>query len=335
MKHNVLNFIKIGGLGVVAASLALGTLPAASSSAAAKAKVKTTTLHIGLVPGLGEGLLNIAKAEGYFAKYHLAVTTTPLDSGSAVVTGVVAGTYDLGYTAATPPLMALANGANLHFVVGQDTVGVAGTNSAVYVPASSKITSYAQLAGKTIASNAPYSFLSLAIEAAITKSAAANGTTLTTPVATIAPTDFSLIGQETITGQVAAGLTIAPYTAEVAAALPGLTNLGDPVAYAVPKGSPYGLYFTSGTSWTGARAKAIKNFALAMKLAIAYGNKHLALVNKYGGKDTGESATLAAQSPRVPFNAGDWSTASLAPILNLMVQQKWITTVPNVSGFFK
>jgi len=333
MKQIVRKYLQITGLGTVAAALALSALPAVSSSAAAKAK--TTTLHIGLVPGLGEGLLNIAKAQGYFAKYHLAVTTTPLDSGSAVVTGVVAGTYDLGYTAATPPLMALANGANLHFVVGQETVGPTGTNSAVYVPTASKITSYAQLAGKTIASNAPYSFLSLAIEAAITKSAAANGTTLTAPVATIAPTDFSLIGQETITGQVAAGLTISPYTAEVKAALPGLTNLGDPVAYAVPKGSPYALYFTSGSSWTGSRAKAIKNFALAMKLAIAFGNKHLALVNKYGGKDTGEAASLAAQSPRVPYNAGGWSTASLAPILNLMVQQKWITTVPNVSGFFK
>ena len=337
MKQKLQKLAMIGGTSVAVASLALAALPAVSSSAAtkSKAKVKTTTLNIGLVPGLGEGLLNIAKAEGYFAKYHIAVKTTPLDSGSAVVTGVVAGTYDLGYTAATPPLMAFANGANLHFVVGQDTVGKAGTNSAVFVPTSSKITSYAQLAGKTIASNAPYSFLSLAIEAAITKASAANGTTVSAPVATIAPTDFSLIGQETITGQVAAGLTIAPYTAEVAAALPGLTNLGDPVAYAVPKGSPYALYFTSGPSWTGAKATAIKNFALAMKLAIAYGNKHLALVNKYGGQDTGEAATLAAQSPQVPFNAGGWNVSSLAPILNLMVQEKWLTSVPNVSAFFK
>lgn len=332
MKASHSKALGLASVGVTLAALMTFAAPALSSYASAA--TPTVALKIGLVPGISEGLLNIAQKEGYFKQYHISVTSTPLDSGSAVVTGVVAGTYDLGYTAATPPLMALANGANLHFVVGQETVGKSGVNGAVWVTTASGITNFAGLAGKTIASNAPYSMLSLAVEAAISKAAAAAGQTLTAPVATIAPSDFSLIGQETITGQVGAGLTIYPYTSEVKAALPGLTNLGDPVGYVLPQGSPYALYFTSGNSWTGAKAAAIKGFAKAMTEAITYGNKHLALVNKYGGVDTGENATLAASTPQVPYNAKGWSATSLTPVINLMIQEKWITTAPNLTSFF-
>jgi len=316
--------IRIAGA-AVALLIPLATLSPVTSGAAAP---KVTTLNVGIVPSLTWGLINIAQNQGYFKAAGVKVNVTPADSGAAVVTGVTAGTYDVGYTAMTPPLSAVANGAPLHFVVGQDTVGAAGTNGCLLVTKQSGITSIKQLAGATIASNAPRSFASLAALGAI---ANAGGDTSNV---SISPTDFNLMADELTTGAVQAASDIFPFCSEIQAALPSsIVNLGDPEALTFPSGTPYAMFFTSQSSWDGAKKAAIKGFAAAMTKAVTYGNAHLSLVAKLGGIDNGEPAALAAATPMAKFRA-TVTAGSLRTVLYNMKRAGWITSAPDLTSFF-
>lgn len=310
-----------------AAALPIATVAAVVPQSSASA-AKVTTLNVGLVPSLTWGLINIAQNEGYFKAAGIKLNVTPADSGAAVVTGVTAGTYDLGYTAPAPPLAAYSAGAPLHFVVGQDTVGASGTNGCLLVTKASGITNYKQLAGKTIASNAPHSMVSLSALQAISN---AGGSTTNV---SISPTDFNLMADELVSGAVQAASDIFPYCSEIESALPGtIRNLGDPNSAVWAKGTPFGLFFTSQSAWKGSKAAAIKAFAVAMTKAVTYGNKHLSLVASLGAKDTDESQSLAAATPIAPFRA-TWTAGALKAILNDMKQQGWISAAPNLTSFF-
>ena len=301
------------------------TAPVSSGAASAP---KVTTLNVGIVPSLTWGLINVAQTQGYFKAVGVKVNVTPADSGAAVVTGVTAGTYDVGYTAMTPPLSAVANGAPLHFVVGQDTVGAAGTNGCLLVTKKSGITSAKQLAGATVASNAPHSFASLAALGAI---ANAGGDTSNV---SISPTDFNLMADELTTGAIQAASDIFPFCSEIQAALPSsIINLGDPEAMTFPVGTPYAMFFTSQSSWDGAKKNAIKGFASAMSKAVTYGNAHLSLVAKLGGIDNGEPAALAAATPMAKFRA-TVTAGSLKTVLYNMKRFGWISAAPDLTSFF-
>jgi len=315
-----------------------------ASGATASATTPTVTLNITGVPSLTEGLITVARKMGYFAKYHIKINWTDAQAGPAVVAAVTGGGADLGYTADTPPLKALAGGAPLHFVVGQDTIGTAG-NLLAFTKASTGITSWANIGanpGVTLESNAGYSMGALGLLAAAYKanpsqmSNICGGTCPASPPVVSGAASLNLMGEDALTGVASVVAAFYPQAAEIKDTT-DLVNLGDPLAYVFPVGTPYAMFFTSTSSWTGAKKTAIRNFALAMKLAIAYGNKHLAQVYAYGAAATHSSvalATNASLTPRVPFNA-KITAAMLAPVVTQMQNVGWgVPTSDQLAAFF-
>lgn len=295
----------------------------AASEAAGSGEVQTLTL--GAVPSLDLGIIDVAKQQGFLADAGLDVSIVPVDSGPNVVTGIVAGQYDLGATAYAPPLLAVGEGAPLQVVVNTGTVGAEGTNSGTLVRKDSGITSWKDLAGKKIASNAPRSLLSLTVPAAV----AADGGDPSG--IEIVPLPFNQIAKAVNDGQVDAGVDLEPFLTAGLTEYADLTNLGDSISAALPAGSPSGLYFTSNDT-ASAKAAQISAFKDAIAKAYTYANAHLDEVKAAGAPLAGLTAEQASALPLTPFTA-DVTVESLTPLVDLMVKFGWLKTEPDLSSF--
>lgn len=312
--------VGIASLVAVAGCQATPENPPSSSASS-----ETVTLTLGAVPSLDLGLITLAEDQGYFAAEHVAVKIVPVDSGPNVVTGVVAGQYDIGSTAWAPPLLAFAQGADLKVVSGLGTVGADGTNGGVFVKKGSGITTWADLAGKKIASNAPRSLFSLTVPAAIAKDGGdASGIE-------IVPLPFNEIAQAVEKGQVDAGASLDPFLTAGLSQYPDLINLGDSIAQVLPEGSGSGVYFTSGADQS-AKSDAIAGFKSAIEQAITYANAHPDELKKAGAQQAGLTEKQALAQPLTPYT-GEVSADSLKTLLDLMVQFKWIDKAPDLSVF--
>lgn len=299
----------------------------AATEAGSEAPTEITNLILGAVPSLDLGLLEVAKQQGYLDEAGISVEVVPVDSGPNVVTGVVAGQYDIGSTAYAPPLLALAEGAPLELVSSSGTVGPDGTNGGTLVKKDSGITSWKDLAGKTIASNAPRSLFSLTIPAAI-----ANDGGDPSGIE-IVPLPFNQIPKAVADGQVDAGVALEPFLTGGLAEFSDLANLGDSVHAVLPEGSGSGLYFTS-TSTGQAKRAAIDAFAAALAKTYAYANDHLDEVKAAGAPLAGLTAEQALGLPLSKYNASINET-DLQALVDLMIKYNWITTAPDLATFVK
>jgi ABC-type nitrate/sulfonate/bicarbonate transport system substrate-binding protein len=316
-----------------------------ATGVSASATTPTVTLNITGVPSLTEGLITIARNMGYFARYHIRVVWTDAQAGPAVVAAVTGGSADLGYTADTPPLKALAGGAPLHFVVGQDTIGRTG-NLVAFTKASTGITSWANIGanpGVTLESNAPFSMGALALLAAANKANPSQMTNICNGACPDGPVvngaaSINLMGQDALTGVASVVAAFYPQAAEIKDTT-SLVSLGDPLGYVFPVGTPYAMFFTSSSAWTtGPKKTALRNFAAAMRLAITYGNSHLDRVYAYGATATHSPVSLATNAtltPRVPFNA-TITAASIAGVVTQMAAVGWsVPTAGQLAAFFR
>lgn len=298
---------------------------AAPTSPAPTSPVELTTVTLGAVPTLDLGLLQVATDQGFFAEVGIELEITNVDSGPNVVTGVVAGQYDLGFTAYAPPLLALAGGQPLQVVSNVGVVGPDGQNGGVLVRKDSGITGFADLAGKKVASNAPRSLLSLTLPAAITADGG-DGASIE-----IVPLPFNEIAGAVESGQVDAGVTLEPFQSKALADSPDLVNLGDTIAIALPEGSPSGLVFTSADIY-GAKGDLIAAFQAAFAKAVEYANAHPDEVKAAGAPLAGLDPAVAAGLPLATYDTAI-DAAALQPLVDLMIEYQWIEQAPDLSAF--
>jgi NitT/TauT family transport system substrate-binding protein len=305
--------------------------PASSGPASAEqtsgASGEVTPLIVGAVPSLDLGLIEVAKQQGLFEQAGVSVEIIPVDSGPNVVTGVVAGQYDIGSTAYAPPLLALSEGAPLVFVNNVGTVGPDGSNGGLLVRQDSGVATWKDLAGKKIASNAPRSLFSLTVPAAI---AAEGGDASGIE---IVPLPFNQIPKAVADGQVDAGVVLEPFLTAGLSEFPDLVNLGDSIHAVLPEGSGSGLYFTSADT-DAAKAEAIDGFRQAIAEAIVYANENPDEVKAAGAPLAGLTPEQASALPLSPFQA-EISATDLQSLLDLMVEFGWITQAPDLTTFLQ
>lgn len=311
----------------VAAALAALSLAAVLAPAThAVAAPATTQLILGAVPGLDLGLIELAKVRGSFAAEGLDIKIVPLDSGPNVVVGVVAGQYDLGYTAYAPPLLAYASGSPLRVVAGVGTVGKDGLNGGTLVRKDSGINSWKDLAGKKIGTNAPRSLFSLTIPAAI----AANGGDASK--IQLIPLPFSEIPKAVADGRVDAGVVLEPFQSKGLADYSNLRNLGDSTHVVLPEASPVGVVFTS-ASTLAAKGDAIARFKKVFEQTVKYANKHLDAVKIAGAAPAGLTKAQALAIKLAPYDTTT-SAAALKPLADLMAKFNWVAKAPDLAAFF-
>ena len=327
--------MRIRTIGATAAAMLAGSVlvacssssstPATSEASGAAATGDVQTLVLGAVPSLDLGVIDVAKQQGYLADAGIDVSIVPVDSGPNVVTGIVAGQYDIGSTAYAPPLLAVGEGAPLQVVLNSGAIGPDGTNSGLVVRSDSGIASWKDLAGKKVASNAPRSLLSLTVPAAV----AADGGDPSG--IEIVPLPFNQIGKAVNDGQVDAGVELDPFLTGALAEYPDLKNLGDSIFEALPQGTPSGLYFTSNDTATN-KATAIAGFKEALTKAYEYANTHPDEVKAAGAELAGLTPEQAAEQPTTEFSAA-LTADQLEPLVDLMVKFGWLESAPDLTSF--
>jgi ABC-type nitrate/sulfonate/bicarbonate transport system substrate-binding protein len=297
---------------------AAGATAGASSAAAA-------TVTVGIVPSLSLGLLKVGEDKGLFTKQGITLKYVTVDSGPNVVTGVVAGQYDVGYTAYAPPVLAVAAGAKLKIVSGVDTTGPKGQNGGVLVRKDSGVTSFKGLAGRRIATNAPRSLLSLTIREAIAKDGGdPSGISLV-------PLPFAQIGKAVEDKQVDAGVILQPFQAGALAQYPNLEDLGDSTSSALPEGSPSGVLFTS-TATAEAKKDVLARFRTAVDESIGVANGDLGAVKAAGAALAGLTPDQAKSLPLSSFS-GTVKAGDLKPLVDLMLKFSWVKSAPDLTSF--
>jgi NitT/TauT family transport system substrate-binding protein len=242
------------------------------------------------------------------------------------VTGVVSGQFDLGYTAWTPPLLAIAGQQPLRLVTGVAGIGPAGSNSLLLVRDDSGIESYADLTGKKVATNAPRSVLALHAAAA-TSADGGDGTTIE-----IVPLPFGEVARAVAEGAVDAGVTVEPFINAASTEYPNVIPLGDPGLVIQQERDPSTLIFTSADTLGGDKADTIARFKAAFAEAAAYANDNPDDVRRLGAEITGVPESAAALLPVSPF-VPEIDPARLQPILDAMLEFAWVEEPIDLTAF--
>jgi NitT/TauT family transport system substrate-binding protein len=320
------------GLGLLAAVLVTAGCGSSGDDGAANASAATSgtssglqTIAVGAVPSLDLGVLELGEQQGFFAKQGIKLKITNLDSGPTVVTGIVAGQFDVGYTAYAPPLLAVGSGAPLRVVSNTSTVADTGTNDGILVRRASGVTRWRDLAGKTIATNAPRSLLSLTVPAAVAKDGGDPSKIK------IVPLPFNAIAKAVAAKQVDAGAELEPFLSAALAEHPELENLGDSTSEVLPKGSPSALFFTSAKT-AAAKRTALAGFKRGLQASLEYANRHQADVKSAGAPLAGLDPAKAQKLPLSRYDSG-LTASDLDPLVALMVQFKWLRSAPDLSAF--
>lgn len=223
--------------GLAAGIATLAAVVAMTCGLPAQAQAQTP-FKLAMVSSLDTMPIFYAAQQGYYKDVGLDVTLSTSDSGPAVVTGVLNGTYDGATAAAFPILIAIGRGADLRIVAGPSLVGSGFGNSGLVVRADSSIKGYKDLVGKTVATNALTSLTVLATKIGVKAAGAdpAGVKFLALP--------FKTSVQAVAQGQADAAVVISPFQSEAEQA--GLKVIADPIGSEMPKGAPYAILFTSG-----------------------------------------------------------------------------------------
>ena len=112
-------------------------------------------INFGYVPTLDMGMVQLGIDEGIFEAHGIEVNLTPVDGGPAIISGIIAQEFDVGYVAYAPPLLAVAAGQPVQVVSNVALRGPPGANAEIIVSSESGITDFTGLSGKKLATNAP------------------------------------------------------------------------------------------------------------------------------------------------------------------------------------
>lgn len=249
-----------------------------------------TKLNIAIVPVLDGAPYLYAKARGYYKDAGLDVTISANDSGPTIITSVINGTYDAGATAWFPAAIAISKGAKLKYVMTPAYMkkGAGHGDSGVVVKPDSGITSYKDLEGKTVATNALTSLVTL-VTKVVVKDAGGDPEKVKF-VALPFKTGVQAVAQ----GQVDAAVAVSPFQMEAQKA--GLKIFGDPIVDGQPQGSPAMPLFTSAANAVK-KAKAFAAFTKATHRAAQELEENEKLRRKVAHDDIGLPTDIAQKVP--------------------------------------
>lgn len=275
---------------------------------------------LALIPGGPTGLaIDMAVTDGAFEAAGLDLSMDILESGPAIINGVIADQFDAGW-AGTPPLLSAIQGeADLHLLTGGAIYTEPGPTSLVAMPESG-ITTWSDLNGKVVGTNAPRSVAALGILAAVAMDGGDPATV------ELVPLPWDQIGGSVVSGDIDAGSIFAPYSFETLANNPELVDLGDPQW--VPFESPgvellNDMFFTSNAQYDGGSEK----YDIFVSVLDEYFTKiNDMTVEEYQeayGAFASIPAELAVFLPEPQLSIGAVEASQLEPYSEAMVTVGW------------
>jgi NitT/TauT family transport system substrate-binding protein len=256
--RRVVATVTLGVLPLVLAA-ACGGSSASTTGASSANKLEKTTIVVGGTPTEANAPLYLAIDHGFFKKYGLTVKLQIVQSSTTLVPSMLHGSIDVAAGQIAGLIAAQAGGAGQFKVLGSGLELTPGVNE-ILAMKSSKITSVADLKGKTIAVNSPTGNGPLLIDSAL---ATANLTPNAIKLSTVA---FPAMGAALAAGRVDAVYETQPYvqdTEQVQGAQP-VVDLN--------QGAAQGLLiagFVATSQWV----KKYPNTAKAFIAAITEGSK--------------------------------------------------------------
>lgn len=301
--------------------------PADTETAAAGALVP---FSLATIPGGPTGMaVNMALADGAFEAAGLDVSIEVLESGPAIINGVIADQFDAGWAAVPPVLSAVQGQAGLRLIAGGTMYTVPGPTSMVTL-SNSGITDWADLAGKKIGTNAPRSGGSLGILASI---ANAGGDPASVE---LIPLPWDQVASSVEGGDIDAGSISAPYNFEALANNTDLVDIGDPFwdafeDYDEPLLND--MFFTTGTSYDADTDKYEK---FAGVLSEYFGKVNDLPIDEYRaamGEVLSMPEELSALLPGAVISTGEVTAGQLAPYDEAMQAVGWTTGPTDLTAF--
>ena len=244
--------------------------PANSPAPAGGSATTAAAISVGVVPVADVAPLYLGIKQGFFAAQKLTVVPKPVQQGSVIITQVVSGAMDIGFSNNVSLIAAASRGIPLRIVAAGNQAGP-GMYSAIFVRAGSPIRTPQDLAGKRIAVNALANVGPLVVNAALqAKGAGIHG------ISYVA-IPFPNMADALAKSQVDAAWAVEPFWAPSARrAARGWILEPYPL---LPKNFPVASYFVS-ASYLGAHRDLVNRFTRAMNASLTYARAHPAQVRQ-------------------------------------------------------
>ncbi len=244
--------------------------PASSAAPAGASPATAATISVGVVPVVDVAPLYLGIKQGFFAAQKLTVVPKPVQQGSVIITQVVSGAMNIGFSNNVSIIAAASRGIPLRIVAAGNQAGP-GMYSAIFVRASSPIRTPQDLAGKKIAVNALANVGPLVVNAAL--QARGVGIRGISYVAIPFPNMANALAKS----QVDAVWAVEPFSGAISAQ-GGVRMILEPYSL-LPKNFPIASYFVS-ASYLGAHRDLVNRFTRAMNASLAYAQAHPAQVRQ-------------------------------------------------------
>ncbi|GAA5026426.1 ABC transporter substrate-binding protein [Microbacterium fluvii] len=300
--------------------------PEGDASGEASAPADLTPITVGVIPIADTAALYLGDSLGYFEEAGLDLTIETAESGAAIAPAVVSGDYQFGFSNNLSLLTANEKGLGLQSVSA--AVATTGDTSAdmggIIVKGDSDISSVADLAGKTVSSNAVGNINQVVTRAAID---AAGGDSSTTEFVEVAfPDAIAAVEND----QIDAAFVVEPF---VTAAI----EAGDKViSYAYAEFDPkldIASYFTS-NAYADANPEIVEAFQSAMQKSLEAAQSDSDAVREIIGTYTKNDAETLAKIV-LPTYPTEINRDALQKLGDAAVEYGILTAAPDLDALLK
>jgi NitT/TauT family transport system substrate-binding protein len=290
-------------------SFALAATATAVLPAAALAQTAPTEIRIGIIGYSDASSLPLyAQAGGFYRKYGLNATMTPLNGGGAIIAAVAGGSLDLGFSNPLSAVQAIQRGIPISVLTFGALFDEKYRADAMLVKArGSKLKTGADLIGKTIAVTTVGSTTQMCAMAWIDKNGGDSKSVHFVEVPTSAMASALKAGR--IDGAMLAEPGLTQGRADV-------EDLGNAFAAVAPRWSE--ASYVASKAWLAANADAAHRFVLAMNDAARWSNAHHADTAKILGPLANIDPATFEQMARTRYT-DSINAEQLQPLLDVAV----------------
>ncbi|HEY4407049.1 MAG TPA: ABC transporter substrate-binding protein [Xanthobacteraceae bacterium] len=286
----------------------------------------TDKVTVGVIPIIDVAPIYLGAAKGFFTKQNLEVTLQTAQGGAELVTPVMTGQREFGFSNISSLLIAQTRGLDIVAIAaGASSTGEPGHDfGAIIAPSDSPLKSAKDLEGKTVAVNNLKNIGDTSVKAAVRK---AGGDDSKVKFVELAFPDMpAALGNKLVD----AAWIVEPFLAiaKEQGAKAIAWNLVDTAPNLM-----IAVYFTSG-KYAQEHADTVKRFTAAMNESLAYADTHAEEVRAIVPTYTRISKELIGKLtlPRWPTEMNRKSTETLA---DLSVKDGLVTKKPDLAAFFR
>ena len=307
---------------VAAAAIVLAAVPSASArpTGAHGQAASPQEIKVAVFPTVDYAPMYVGLKLGIFKKHGLDVKIQYVFTGAGLFAAITSGQTDLATNSPAAGSNAISQGLPIKMVTAADFQPTTG-NTEVLVKSDSSIKSFADLAGKTVATINLQGLFNLGVNYAVEKS---GGDPASVHALAMSPADE---GPALLAGRVDAIVLQDPFLSQ-AKAQPGYRSLGNPFKL-FPFKVPVGAFWSS-ASTIQAKSALLKNFLAAWTESVAVAKKHPQTTREVISKYTGISADTA-KTITIPDYTSGLPPDSLGPMLLLMKKYGWLSVIPSYS----